>query len=271
MSSQGVYLYSFALSGALPDGCSIGKDSGREVSIKRIKDVAALCSRVSLGEFTGETGELNMKNPAWLIPQACRHEKVVEEAMKYSPVVPLRFATVFSSMQALEEFITPWHEEISRGLEYVSGKEEWCVKVFAHVGRIVERLLAADPLLARQRDCLSDSPGARYFQEKQLHREAEKQANCLCRSVAERFALELKRVSVELRFLNLRNENQQEGGGRMVLNCALFLSRARVDDFHARVEEISATYGAGEVVQETSGPWPPYNFCPSIQSVPNPL
>ena len=269
MNNQGAYLYCFAFSASVPDG-SLTETEGQKVLIKKVKALAAVYRLVSLDEFAGETGESNMRDPYWVISGACLHERVVEKAMNCSPVVPARFGTVFSSMQALEEFIGRRHDEIFRGLEYVSDKEEWCVKVFADTGKIVERLLAMEPVLVQQGARMSDSPGARYFQQKQLQREAQRRSRSLCRTVAEHFAEELKNISTDLRLLNLRSENHPGAGPEMILNCAVFLPRSRLDDLRLRLAGICAEYGPQGFVQRTSGPWPPYNFCPSLQDFSNP-
>ena len=50
----------------------------------------------------------------------------------------------------------------------------------------------------------------------------------------------------------------------MIFHSAFLLDRECVTDFRARVESMEADLRERGLTFEASGPWPPYNFCPSI-------
>ena len=52
----------------------------------------------------------------------------------------------------------------------------------------------------------------------------------------------------------------------MVLNWALLLPAAAVADFRGRIERANAEQNPGGLAFEVSGPWPPYSFCPVLET-----
>jgi hypothetical protein len=269
MDREGLYVYCFARSGMVPAIRVAGIDGGGEVTAREVKGVVAVCSQVPLDEFAGQSAETNMNDLAWVVPRVCRHEQVIEEVMDHSPVLPVRFGAVFSSNEALAEFLEGKCEEICRFLDSVSDKEEWCVKGFLDPDRTSERLLASDPVLSEQCKQMSTSPGTRYFQQKRLRAAAEGQAKRWSQAVAQQVQEELKNLAVELCPLELRPPGVSGRDADMVLNCALLLLRRRVADFRSEVENIRTKYAEEGLMVDLSGPWPPYNFCPSLGREPD--
>ena len=51
---------------------------------------------------------------AWVAPRVCRHEAVIEEAMRQSPVLPARFATLFQTIASLAQFLSCTTTESTR-------------------------------------------------------------------------------------------------------------------------------------------------------------
>ena len=300
-SGEGIYLYCFARPGLPrgekgvrpllpvgPKGACAQKGSDpffspeNPVTLVEVGDVAAVCTHVTLDDFTGESGELHFQDPAWVVPRACRHEQVIEEVMTFSPVFPVRFGAVFSSREALAQMIADRGAEISSFLDRVVGKEEWCVKGFVDIDKAADRLLETDPALAEQYRSLPESPGARYFQQKRLRAEALKKAKHSCRSTADQVDHELAGLTKETGDAPL-NEGRPESGevpaegsvpcplklgdapdgkGEMVLKRAFLLFCESVDEFRDRVAEIGDRHADSGVTLELSGPWPPYSFCP---------
>ena len=261
-SGQGIYLYCFARPG-LPPGVAGGSLENHEpVTFVEVDDVVAVCCRVTLDDFTGESGESHFQDPTWVVPRACRHERVIEEVMKFSPVFPVRFGAVFSSREALAQVIVGRGTEISSFLDRVVGKEEWSVKGFVDIDKAADRLLETDPALAEQYRNLPELPGARYFQQKRLRTEARKQAKHSCRSTANRVDHELAGLGAPMSS-GLKLGDAPDDKGEVVLKRAFLLPRESVDEFRDRVMEIGSRHSESEITLELSGPWPPYSFCPA--------
>ena len=128
MRRQGFYLYCFARPGLLCPINAPGVDGDGRVTALRVEDVAAVYSRLDLDEFERESAERERQAPASVTPHVCRHERVIQEVMGYSPVLPVRFGAVFSSRRALTELLTEKKAEISQFLDKVSDKEELTIK-----------------------------------------------------------------------------------------------------------------------------------------------
>ena len=266
MEPDGVYLYCFARRGRVGDIRLPGIDGREDIAALEAGAVTAVFSRVPLDGFSGRDAEANLQDLAWVAPRACQHERVVEEVMRFGPVVPVRFGTVFSSQQPLERLLAEKGEQISRILDWVSDKEEWAVKGLVDTPKAREWLTAADPVLAERRRRLPDAPGARYLQQRQLDAEAEKALTLWQSAAAEQIRDEIRHEAVDVCPLKLQPQSGREGDREMTLNLAVLVLRDRLPEFHARAEAISAAYAEQGLSVGVSGPWPPYNFCPPSET-----
>lgn len=261
---RGVYLYCLARAGAVPEILAAGIGGSGNVRTLRVGAVAAVFSRVSLGDFCGESGERTLRDPAWLVPRACQHENVIEEVMRHSPVLPVRFGAVLSSKRALANLLSGKNEEISRFLDDVSGKEEWSVRGHIEPERAAKWVLSSDPELAEQHGRLADSPGTRYFQEKRLRALTANRLKTACLTAAAQVQEELSGCAVQVCPLMAQPKYLADGDADLVFHCAFLVLRDRAAEFLGCVNSISARYAQRGILFGVSGPWPPYNFCPPI-------
>ena len=263
-----VYLYCLARAGTKMDPNLEGMGGYETVASLEAGEVAAVYSLVPFDEFTGAATETRLTDPAWIVPRACEHEQITEEVMKGSPVLPVRFGTVFASPDALAEFLAANAAGIARFLVYISDKEEWSVKLFMDAEAAAAWRVASDPLLAGKRACMSDSPGARYLQEKQLNKEARRQAKHHGAALTETIQAQLQELCLD--FLPLKTQDTRISGRteEMILNGAVLLYRDQVSAFRNRIEEIGRRYVEQGLTAEAAGPWPPYHFCATIENVP---
>jgi len=264
MDAQGVYLYCFTRRGAVREIKTAGVDEYGTVTTLEAGEAAAVFSTVSLREFTGDAAPDGAQDPQWLIPRACRHQQVVEEVMRAGPVLPVRFGTLFSSGEILEKFLVERSGEVACVLDRLSDKEEWAVKGFVDFGRAQEWLRASDPVLAEYRRRLPEAPGARYFQQKRLDVKTEEAARLWRRAAIDQVRALLAPHAVDECPLRPRPRNLTGCDADMIFNAAYLLLRSDIDTFREQVARVGATYAAQGLTLEVSGPWPPYNFCPSL-------
>lgn len=269
VSGKGINLYCFARSGLKLNVASSRLESNEPVAFLEVGDVTAVYSHVALDDFTGESGERHFQDPAWVVPRALEHERVIEEVMAFSPVFPVRFGVIFSSREALAQVVLEHGKEISCFLDHVVGKEEWCVKGFVDTEKATETLLSFDPVLAGQRQALAASPGARYFQEKRLYAEARTRASRWSRSAAHEIEDELHGLGGESRPQKVSRGNDPGSSREMLLRHAFLVDRKSVGEFRDRVREIGSRWSERGGILELSGPWPPDSFCP-VLGKPNP-
>jgi hypothetical protein len=243
---------------------STGIDGSQPVSGLIVQDVAAVFSPVSIGEFVGDAARSHLEEPAWVLPRVCRHERVIEEVMGRSSVLPVRFGSMFTSTRALRDLLERKGLEISWFLNLLSDQEEWSVKCFADLDKSRGWLLSSDSEFAQKRGHAPSSPGARYFHERHLHLQADKKARQAALAAAEQIKNELKDHARKTCPLRLQPRNVSGRKEEMIFNWAFLLGRDGVTNFQAHVESVNATRREQGIEVELTGPWPPYSFCPSI-------
>ena len=261
-----LYLYCLARPGALAAVDGPGVDGERPLELIPFKDIVAVLSAVRMDDFLGPPAEARMRDLAWVGPRACRHEAVIERAMRVSPVVPARFATLFSSRETLATWLETHHDAISRALDRFADHEEWAVKGTLDRRKAEARFLAA--ALARQEGVRSSSPGRRYFEERRILAGIGQELDAWLGEVSAGIARALLDHAAEFREREVVSGGVLDEEGARVLNWAFLVSRSRVDDFSARLQRISAEHALHGLVLDLSGPWPPYSFCPSLEPEP---
>ena len=260
-----VYLYCLARASDLSAIDGPGVDLEQPVNLTPFKDVVAVVSTVRLDDFRGPAAEARMRDLAWVGPRACRHEDVVEQAMRASPVVPARFATLFSTPERLAAWLEPRHGGICRALGRFAGHQEWAVTGTLDRRKAEARLWAT--ALQRPGDLRSPSPGARYLAERRIRAGFDQELEAWLREACARIAGDLREHAVEVQVRRVAAGASGEAEAP-VLNWAFLVSRGAVEHFHARVQRTNAEHAEEGLVLGLSGPWPPYSFCPPLEPEP---
>lgn len=260
-----VYLYCLARHDLSPAIDGTGVDGKNPLSLHRFQDITAVLSTVPLAEFSGPVAEERLQDLGWVGPRACRHEKVVEQVMRLSPLLPARFGTIFSSLERLEKFFETHHDTILRFLDQVADKEEWSVKGMLDRAKVKEELFSANRAKEAQRLALL-SPGMRYFQEQQIRSSVEKELNGWLKEVCQQIADDLGRHARDFCQRKVLSRDVTGLERDMVLNWAFLVPRKTAADFRARIEQANADHAKQGLAFQFSGPWPPYSFCPSLET-----
>lgn len=262
---QAFYLYCFTRPGIVASATDLGVpgvDGVHPLDLISVEEVAALHSQISLQDFSGPDAEVSLQDPNWVIPRACRHQQVIEAMMARSPVFPLRFGAIFSSKQALENMMNERQQEISQFLDTIVGKEEWSIKGFLNLNGAREWLTTQDEDLANRQRLLPEAPGARYLQNKRFQAELQKQVRQWCRNTLNQAHEEFQALGLD--FLQLPLRELEDTESEMVYHAAVLLTQEGVVDFLALVGRLNHENGPKGILLESSGPWPPYHFCPSL-------
>lgn len=265
MDTLGVYLYCFTRRGAVREIKAAGVDERRAVTTLEADEAAAVFSVVSLREFARDAAPDRAQGPEWLIPRACRHERVIEDVMRTAPVLPVRFGTVFSSGKVLERFLAEKSAEVVRILDRLSDKEEWAIKGYVDLGRAKQWLMASDPVLAECGRQIPEAPGARYFHQKRLEAKAEEAMRLWRRGVVSQVQALLSPHAVDTCRLRPQPKHLTGRDAEMIFNAACLLMRSNIDAFRHEVARVGAMYAEQGLTLEVAGPWPPYNFCPPLR------
>lgn len=103
-------------------------------------------SPVSRQDFVGPEAEDRLRDLAWAGPRALHHQAVIRDLMDQGPVIPVRFATLFSSSEVLRARIDGHREVLRAFLARTRDRAEWSVKALydrkATLAHITEQALA---------------------------------------------------------------------------------------------------------------------------------
>jgi len=258
-----LYLFGLvpAATAIVPAG--VGVDGVHSLERLELGELTAVVSTVSRQEFVGPEAEDRLQDLAWVGPRALRHQAVIRDLMDQGPVVPVRFATLFSDVETLRARITRHQATLLAFLERTRDQAEWSVKALydrkSALARIAERTLAK-----RETELTALAPGRRYFEEQKLRKIVESELSMTladtCRWLYER----LSEAATEACEVRLQAKEQSGLTLDMAANWTFLIARSALDAFKQTVDELSGAGNPGGLQLQVSGPWPPYNFSPRL-------
>lgn len=263
VDTRGLYLYCLARRG-LPTGV-LRFDDGVQHAPERItyREVTGLVREEPVADWTGETGERNLRDLRWVGAQAGRHRKVLEAVSEYSPILPATLGTLFSERNVLLALIRQRHDSIVTFFDAVEGRDEWSLKIWLERNKACNRLSEHENAEAVRR-LESLPPGARYLQERRLREAGESRVKDWMRDTCQVVVDELGAVATSFHQRKILPSLKAETTGEMVLNGAFLVSRELVEEFHNLVEGLKPRLDPRGVSLTLSGPWPPYSFAPDL-------
>jgi hypothetical protein len=225
---------------APPIDAKAGRGAAR-VRLVREGDLAAVVSDAALKDYDPSRANV------------AAHEKVIEEVMQRSEVLPVRLGTVAGDDPEVRRFLKRQHDSLERSLALVRGRAELGLKVFWDGDRMFAEVLAEDATIRALRDQLIGLPEL----------QTRDQRIELGRMTAE--ALERKRqAEADGIFARLRARAIEAVANRlltetMVLNAAFLVDQAALQAFDAEVDAVGKEQ-RGRLTFKYVGPLPPYNF-----------
>lgn len=254
-TTQAIYLYGFTLPNSVAPPI-LGVDNQHPIGTHQCVGLNAVISSVLLSDFTGEIGETNVQNVAWLTPRACRHALVVDRLMVQGPVYPLPFGTLFSSLSALEQEMKCRSIEVLEVLRHIAGCQEWSLEATLDRKQAVDSLFAEG--LHSGRFCLPEAAGRRHLEEQKLRRTLATELNDWLAQCLTSLQDELHPLMRDFRSRRLLDDK--------VLHWAYLLSEEKVAAFQQQVTNIADRYETYGFSFRVTGPWAAYSFCQLVAS-----
>jgi len=259
-----VYLFCLAPSKLLPEVVGKGVSGNESLAREDFDGISAVYCLVPLDDFEGPTAEERLQDLEWLGPRAVRHAEVIEQVMYHCPTFPARFGTLFSSLESLRQLLLVNDGRIREFLKSVRGKEEWAVKVLMDRGRAIEALVSIR--LESHAETLDTlSPGARYFREKQLRAQAEKEISQEIRAICDGVGTDLAVCAHKVKARSLAGGMLGESELDIIANWAFLVSVTKVNELRSRVLKAEEEFKERGLIFRITGPWPPYSFAPPLQ------
>ncbi len=268
-AERGIYLYCLARPQclALLAGASAPRAVDLRFPVTALADagaqqqLVAVISEVEIADFSEE----NLQTLLWVGERAGLHELVVAGVMDSSPVLPVKFGTLFRSHASLAQFMVCHRDAIEQGLDLLHDKAEWSVKAYVLDEELARaRFAEEDAGVALRRSTLSDSPGARYLQQKQLDAMVEKALDAGVARTGAALQQALQAQAAASTTLRCHSSTITGRAERLVFNASFLLAPQALPAFNQTLAEQQALCEAIGLGLELRGPWPPYNFCPDL-------
>jgi hypothetical protein len=242
---------------------AIAVDGKPGVMVHACDGIGAVFSPAELEEFCGESADACLQDLNWLGPRVCRHEAVIEEVNNRVPVLPARFATLFTSLDSLQRFVVEHRDAVTGFFSQLGDRREWAVKGLLDRGRALEGPGSPGRPAADER-APAASPGARYFEQKRIQAQWERDFNLRLKEFCRRAAVALVEHAGSFRERKVTAPVTEETDAEVVLNWAFLVSPAALDEFRGRLARLNRGEAFPGLTLTLTGPWPPYSFVPDL-------
>jgi hypothetical protein len=233
-----------------------GVDERHEVALIRHAGLAAVASAVPLEEFRKEALQESLEDLERLAALARAHQRVLDDALRLGPVVPLRICTIYESADRVREMLEQERGSLTDALRRLSGTAEWGVKAY----------LAGDPP-AETAPAPTPASGIDYLARKRGERDAADAARQTADAAVELIHRRLSELALDA-VLSRAQDPRLSGEQRdMVLNAAYLVTEPRSAEFRSLVGHLGRRHAADGVELELTGPWPAYHFAGSAAAV----
>lgn len=263
--SEAYYLFCFAKGDPAPDGePGFGLIEGQKLLRIPFRELVMVVSKVPLEDFAGPGAEERLNKVEWVTPRALRHGQVVQEMNALTPVLPARFGTLFSSEQKLISLAESNYDSIIEFLELIRDKDEWAIRGYLDLDRL-KTTLFQKRIKTLDIDLSSLSPGVRYFREKQIQAEVEKEIASWVNEQTRKIESSLVTISSHLQARKAHKNAFDENNKELVANWAVLLNKTDYEKLGELVLAINSSPDYDGLELTISGPWPPYSFAPALE------
>ena len=261
--SLGIYLFCLTPAVPRPEIAGTGIDGEYPLFIEVIGEVAAVLAEVNIEDFSGPEAQEKMEDLKWVAPRALRHEEVVLTVMEQGPVLPVRFGTVFSSIEAAAEPLRQRQDVLMKLFQDTIDKNEWTLK--GYVDRPQARARMTVARLAAEKEQLAGlSPGKRYFLEQKIKGAVDKDVAAWLKEMGRDILSVVKKMSVGFSECRLQSRDVTGRDEEMFFHGALLVPDGSMADLQRLLSDWNAAYQDAGLLLELSGPWPPYHFAPVL-------
>jgi hypothetical protein len=223
-------------------------------------EIAALCKRVSVTEFTTEE---NLQNPEWLVPLVLEHEKVIENVNAEQAVFPAAFGSLFATETSLRKVVEANETVILNFLRETNGLREYSIKGYLLRDQAQEQILR-DALQAETAELNQMPAGKRFFAEKKLAERAAQAVNSQVEEICAELAVIIEqnsRQSCERKIVADKAEEREQ-----ILNWAVLVDAKQIQKVENICAEYNQKYTAFGLSWQLAGAFPPYSFVPKLDT-----
>ncbi len=182
------------------------------------------------------------------------HAKVLEEVMRQTTLLPIRFGTLAPNENVVrDKLLTRRHDELCGLLADINGQIEMGLKAIWAEQAIFEQIMADYDDIRHLRDDLMGRPPA------ETHYERIRLGQMIEAAMIEKREQDAAIILEQLQPLVNRYRLNQPGSDRMVLNAAFLLDQKDERTFATAIRHLKERLGE-RMMFKYVGPVPPYNF-----------
>jgi hypothetical protein len=163
----------------------------------------------------------------------------------------------------LQRFVLEHRDAVNGFFTRLGDQREWAVK-----GLLDRGLALAGPgspgRPAADERAPAASPGARYFEEKRIQAQWERDFNSRLKEFCRRAAAALAEHAGSFRERKVLAPVGASTGAEVVLNWAFLVSPPALDEFRGCLARLNEGEAFPGLVLTVTGPWPPYSFVPDL-------
>ncbi len=264
MSAPAFYVYCIAENAAaaeLPAGslpAAIEDDS--KLEWVAVNTLAALVSRVPREMYNEESLSEHLNDATWTAIRAMRHETVMEQVVRRTSAVPLRFGTIYLEREGIERMLRERSRELEEIIELLRGREEWGVNVYIDRAVLMSSITALSPVLREMVERAEQaSPGQSYLLQKKIDALKVDEVRAAVNRIVDQIEEKLKAQSEDGKRLRILKVETTEHG-ELKAKFAFLVKRSEFEEFRDAAERLAQEHQAAGVRLELTGPWPVYNF-----------
>ena len=253
MAANGRYLYGVVPAGASKEFGPIGLDGGevRTVTDGGIGIVASDAERIPFAEAA----------PEKTLQCLAQHQRVLEQVLLGSPVIPLKLGTYADDDGQVLEILRAGRSEFAGALERYADKVEVDLAAcWADLGSVLAEIAGDDAVIVAKTQIgrPAQATTAQRIRIGQLVKELLDQKN---QAIAERLLVALRTRWQDIVVNPARDDSA-------VLSAAVLIDRRGLAEFDRMLEQLDRCYD-GRVNFRRVGPLPPYSFATAeVRTVP---
>lgn len=229
------------------------------VSFITERDLSLYYDTVSPEEYGKDSLRENLENLNWLETNVIAFNEQVNSLYGLTPILPIRFGSVYGSKRGMKEFLRANYDTFSRNLQYLEGKSEWGMKVY--LSRSLFRKWLSLQAAEQVSPTDESKPGATFFQRKKHEYKLLEQEDEGLHAILNDIRGKVDSAVIDSKAVEfLHGFEKGRSSLKPVFHLAILIERKNTDTLSPLIEELKAKYKDKGLAFRLSGPWPPYNF-----------
>jgi hypothetical protein len=245
--AHGTYIYGVAYAEQLRNGShpfestGIGEGGGQVRTVES-GDLAAVVSDAPFTRY-----DVTQEN-------LVAHQRVLEEVMERSDVLPVSFGIVATSDQAVKEGLLERESDaLHQSLDYVRGKAELTLQVLWNQDQLFREIVEENRDIQQLRNSIAGQPADAMQQER------IRLGELTAAAIERKSQQEAQAILDALQPLVAETQVNDNLTDMMLLNAAILVDKRGIPAVDEKVGELSQAAGDRMIFQYV-GPLPPYDF-----------